>query len=243
MSIESVLQRIIPDVEFHQNRYARLLGETVRSDIDWLDVGAGARLHSGWKYGRPQDVAERARAVIGCDLVPHALLRNKAITAGVVADITSLPFGDESFDLVTANMVVEHLSDPLHAFAEVARLLRPGGEFVFLTPNRWHPAVGLAAALVPSGVRTTLARVIERREARDIFPTHYRANTASRVRSLARQAGFEPTSIEVFSSYPFFKRPIALLALEAHWIRLMQRSGITRFGSNILVRLVRGPLV
>ena len=42
-----------------------------------------------------------------------------------------LPFGSESFDAVVACLVFEHIDDPDTAIAEVARVLRPGGRFLF----------------------------------------------------------------------------------------------------------------
>jgi SAM-dependent methyltransferase len=237
-----VRQTSVGDVEFHQNRYARLLGETVRPHVRWLDVGAGHRLHSGWKHERPEDVARRADALIGCDLVTDQLRENATITAGAVADVNALPFRTGSFDLVTANMVFEHLGDPTRAFTEIARVLRPRGELVFITPNRRHPVVWGAALVLAPRWRQALARLIERRQARDIFPTYYRANTAPRISGLARRAGLEPGLIEVFPSYPFSKRPAALVALEAYCIRLFRRGPLRRFGSNIVGRLVKPAL-
>ncbi len=170
----------------------------------------------------------------------HQNLReHRPITAGVVADAFALPFRRSSFDLVTANMLLEHLSDPRPAFDEIARVLRPGGEFIFPTPNRRHPAVWLAAIILPSKWRSVLTRLFEGREERDLFPTHYRANTMPRIARLARNAGFDVSAVDVFSSYPFAKRPAALVVLEAYWIRLVQRGPMRVFGSNIVGRLVK----
>jgi SAM-dependent methyltransferase len=47
-----------------------------------------------------------------------------------IADVVSndlLPFGDESFDLVMCVQSFHYMADPLHAVAEIARVLRPGG--------------------------------------------------------------------------------------------------------------------
>ena len=43
------------------------------------------------------------------------------------ADAESLPFGDESFDLVLGHAVLHHLPDLRRAFDEFHRVLRPGG--------------------------------------------------------------------------------------------------------------------
>ncbi|MGJ5620706.1 class I SAM-dependent methyltransferase [Sulfitobacter sp. MF3-043] len=50
------------------------------------------------------------------------------------ADVQSLPYDDQSFDLVMAAHVLEHLSDPRRALKEMIRVLKPGGMvFVCLT--------------------------------------------------------------------------------------------------------------
>jgi SAM-dependent methyltransferase len=57
------------------------------------------------------------------------------------ADLTSLPFLDESFDLVYASHVLEHIPDDRLAMREVARVLRPGGIAILPVP-------------ISSGIRT-----------------------------------------------------------------------------------------
>jgi demethylmenaquinone methyltransferase/2-methoxy-6-polyprenyl-1,4-benzoquinol methylase len=51
------------------------------------------------------------------------------------ADVMSLPYEDQSFDVVMAAHVLEHLPDPQHALAEMIRVLKPGG-MVFLCVTR-----------------------------------------------------------------------------------------------------------
>lgn len=48
-----------------------------------------------------------------------------------VADAESLPFADDSFDLVVGHAVLHHIPDVERALREVLRVLRPGGRFVF----------------------------------------------------------------------------------------------------------------
>jgi SAM-dependent methyltransferase len=62
------------------------------------------------------------------------------------ADAESLPFADESFDLVLGHAVLHHLPNLRRAFAEFRRVLRPGGRIVFAgEPSR----VGDRIATVP----------------------------------------------------------------------------------------------
>lgn len=51
------------------------------------------------------------------------------------ADVLSLPYEDQSFDVVMAAHVLEHLPDPQRALTEMVRVLKPGG-MVFLCVTR-----------------------------------------------------------------------------------------------------------
>lgn len=50
---------------------------------------------------------------------------------GRVADAETIPQPDDSVDLVVGHAVLHHIPDVERAFAEVLRVLRPGGRFVF----------------------------------------------------------------------------------------------------------------
>lgn len=57
-------------------------------------------------------------------------------------NLEALTFADEAFDLVVTQDVMEHVLDPERAFAEIARVLRPGGAHLFTTPlvNELRPS-------------------------------------------------------------------------------------------------------
>jgi ubiquinone/menaquinone biosynthesis C-methylase UbiE len=56
----------------------------------------------------------------------------------VVTEAETLPFDDESFDLVLGHAVLHHIPDLDRAFAEFKRVLRPGGRIVFAgEPSRY----------------------------------------------------------------------------------------------------------
>lgn len=44
-----------------------------------------------------------------------------------LADVFDLPYDDDSFDVVHAHQVLQHLTDPVRALTEMARVCRPGG--------------------------------------------------------------------------------------------------------------------
>ncbi len=102
-----------------------------------LDVGCGT--------GRLVKFLNQAGfAATGCDSQKKALKIAKKINNSKViieASATKLPFGNNSFDLVTAISVIEHLTrDEVSQFiAEAARVLKTGGFIFLITPNFASP--------------------------------------------------------------------------------------------------------
>jgi 2-polyprenyl-3-methyl-5-hydroxy-6-metoxy-1,4-benzoquinol methylase len=85
-------------------------------------------------------------SVTGIDLNPESVeFTAKRIPSGgfQVADITDLPFEDDSFDLVLCLEVLEHIPDPAPALAELARVCR--GDIVISVPSEpWFRLGSLA---------------------------------------------------------------------------------------------------
>jgi SAM-dependent methyltransferase len=109
-----------------------------------------------------------------------------------------LPFVDESFDMVACLWVLEHLRQPVQTFREVRRVLRPGGHFIFLTPNMRNPlmlANRLGRAL--PGLQRRLVPMFYGRDEADTFPVQYRANTVVAIRAHARDSGLQVYDLRV----------------------------------------------
>jgi len=69
------------------------------------------------------------------DASPPAVARlNAGGGLARAGEITALPYGDGAFDLVLACDVIEHVENDRLAFAELTRVLKPGGVFVFSVP-------------------------------------------------------------------------------------------------------------
>ncbi|MGH9081775.1 MAG: methyltransferase domain-containing protein [Acidimicrobiales bacterium] len=92
-----------------------------------LDVGCGPATVTAGLAGRvaPGQVV----AVDNAPAVLDAARRSVAGTGVEVreADAYHLPFADNSFDVVHAHQVLQHLTDPVAALAEMRRVCRPGG--------------------------------------------------------------------------------------------------------------------
>ena len=96
-----------------------------------LDVGGG--------YGRMAGPLARFNRVLLTDIAWEMIDRarrsaNPSLEC-VQADGHSLPFGDATFDCVLAIDLTVHLENPSRAFAEFARVLRPGGRLVVDATN------------------------------------------------------------------------------------------------------------
>lgn len=227
MANDRIIARFASNAEFHQNRYWQSLDESVEDGVVWLDLGAGSTLHNAWVPPDTQAVASRAKRIVGCDLVTEHLRENPWLDDRVVCNGEALPFREGVFGLVTANMVLEHLSEPSTVFAEVRRVLAAAGKFLFVTPNRRHPIIGVLAVVLNRRARRRLAVDYEGREAEHVFPTFYEANT---VGKLTRELGRLGLAGEIgaFASYPLIPRPKWLVMLECLGIRWLG------FKSNIL---------
>lgn len=101
--------------------------------------GPGRRvLDLGCRYGALTRAYAAGNEVVGVDVDREALERASAelgIETHWADAEDELPFPDETFDVVVAGELLEHLRYPERAVAEARRVLRPGATFVGSIPN------------------------------------------------------------------------------------------------------------
>ncbi len=114
-----------------------------------LDIGCGSGRHTAALYDLDrcfavgadtnlEDLAEaREKLNWHNDFSPH----HSGCWSLSGADITHLPFKDQSFDLVVCSEVLEHIADDKTAIQECFRVLKPGGYLVISVPRRWPEAL------------------------------------------------------------------------------------------------------
>jgi SAM-dependent methyltransferase len=131
-----------------------LLGEVSGRRV--LEIGCGSAMCSRWL------ATEGARPVatdLSAGMLRHARLgaEQTGITVPLVqADAQYLPFADAGFDIVfTAFGAVPFVADSARVMREAARVLRPGGRWVFATshPTRW----AFPDDPGPDGLRATMS--------------------------------------------------------------------------------------
>jgi SAM-dependent methyltransferase len=219
-----------------QFAYKDLLNSVIQPGSRWLDLGCGHTIVADWiKDSVPfqKELIARCEVALGCD--PSDDRPHDAGLEKYVGSCDTLPYPDGFFNLVTANMVVEHISDPALFLREVRRVLSPGGKFVFHTPNYYYVPIFMAS-LLPGSVVRSVAKLLDGRESDDVFPTHYRMNTR---RDLAKLPGFKVVDLRCIETAPVLgKVPIANLAesllircarhprlnhLQADWLAILER--------------------
>ncbi|MXQ78011.1 methyltransferase domain-containing protein [Rhodococcus rhodochrous] len=170
----------------------QLLGPVAGRDV--LELGCGSAPCARWLAG------QGARAV-GLDISMGMLQRGRAAMAAsgptvplVQAGAENLPFADASFDIVcSAFGAVPFVADSARVMREVARVLRPGGRWVFSVnhPMRWifpdDPGEQGLVAMFPYFDRTPYVEVDA--TGRATYAEHHRT-VGDRVRELVA-AGLE----------------------------------------------------
>ncbi|THB78494.1 MAG: class I SAM-dependent methyltransferase [Desulfobacteraceae bacterium] len=92
-----------------------------------LDIGTG-------KGALSEKLKHAGLTVSACDLNPDPI-DVEGVEYRQCDESGTLPFSDESFDMAVAVEVVEHIDGHDLFFSEVSRILKPGGIFLFTTPN------------------------------------------------------------------------------------------------------------
>jgi SAM-dependent methyltransferase len=231
---------ITPRLRSSQYAYYEALRAQLAPAKRWLDLGCGHQVFAEWMTREQDAVVAQSRLVAGIDLDWQGLRNHTAIDRRVFGDLSQLPFASGSWDVISANMVIEHLLDPGAVLREVHRALAPGGTFVFHTPNFYHWGTLVARAL-PDGIKKRLVRLFEGRVEADVFETHYRMNTAADVRRRARAAGFEVVELQHVNSSATLKMLGPIVLLELLFIRLIEHPRLAQLRSGLVVTLRKIP--
>ncbi|HET6497701.1 MAG TPA: ubiquinone/menaquinone biosynthesis methyltransferase [Coriobacteriia bacterium] len=117
-------------------RRAAVAAAAIKTSSRVLDMcaGTGELSLAIARHGRPAEV-------VGVDIVPEMLavaeqkargFQGRTVITFTIADAHGAPFPDASFDVVTVAFGVRNVSDRAAHFAEVLRVLKPGGRYVIL---------------------------------------------------------------------------------------------------------------
>lgn len=204
--------------ETHPNQILeREVERRVGPDSAVLDIGCGRTAPNLRK------LAGRAGALYGVDVIDFTvdepglqLFRND------VGDMRDIP--DSAIDVAYSRAVMEHIDNPDEAFAELARVLKPGGVYIFVTPSIYDYG-SIIARIVPNRFHGRIVSATEGRAEEDVFPTVYSCNSLGILRKQVARAGLrleEGRYIGQYPSYFMFNRVL-------FWAGSLYQKAIERF--------------
>lgn len=141
-----------------------------------LVIGAEENDHAWSNIVEKAAIAASADSTVtGLSLPSHALGGNRVL----VCDGRQLPFGDDQFDFVLCNAVIEHVGQRADQKALVDEMMRVGRHFYLTTPNRWFPVESHTRAVFKHysarwrGRRSVeFTRLLSRGEFRELLPSN-----------------------------------------------------------------------
>lgn len=202
-------------------RWVRTLKNLVPGRLSWFDRQIdwqGKRvLDLGCAGGfMAEALAARGAIVTGIDPAAEAIAaaRAHAVQSGFAIryDVgvgEALPYEAGDFDAVVCVDVLEHVSDLPQVLAEVARVLRPGGLFLFDTINR-NPLARLATITVAEDVLRLLPKGTHD-PAMFITPTELRAGLRGAGLVPGRFTGLGPRGINGRGDLTFGRLPLTAI--------------------------------
>lgn len=237
LQIYWAMQRVIvPSLKYSQYLYEDVLKAHVGPETIWLDIGCGHQVLPEWRAEEEQRLVSHCKMLVGFDYDMDSLKKHRNLHYKVRGAISSLPFRNKYFDLVTANMVVEHLDNPEEQFREVGRVLKPGGIFIFHTPNA-RSYTTMLASLIHRGLKDKLIYLLDGREEEDVFETYYRANTQQSIKDMSQKTDFNIVKVKMIASDAAFSVIPPLAFLELFCIRLLMTKPFAPLRTNIIAIL------
>jgi SAM-dependent methyltransferase len=205
--LESFLERMVQDSKFKI--------QPIKPRILDVGCGTGANLEMLANFGEAEGVDVSDDALEFC--------RAKGLNArkGLAEE---LPFEDESFDIVTALDVVEHLDDDIAGLREMHRVLKKGGKsLIFVPAFMW--LWGVQDDISNHRIRYTRQQIVERLEEAGF---EVRRATYANItffapvlagRTLMKLTGIKPESennINVSALNGFFGK---IFSAEKYWLK------------------------
>lgn len=187
----------------------------VGSGTNHLDVGCGAGMAA-------QLSGARGAKVAGIDAAKHLLdIAHERVPSGDFrqCDLETLPFDDNTFDLVTGFNSFQYAGDPTQALREAGRVAKPGGMIVIMT---WGEPAGMEAAALVAALKPLLPAPPPG------APGPFALSDEAALRGFATAGGLRPGAVfDVATQWSYPDEPTALRGLNSSGVafRAMETSG------------------
>lgn len=203
--------------------------EVIGNALSGIDLQGKYVLHVGCggehDADLPQAYVDRGAYLIGLDVYRPAIAAFKKLfrADAVLAEALCMPFPDNSIDFTNCTDIIEHVHDPFKFLQENFRVLKPGGEMLLITPNRFrirrsfsvvNPFVFLLPVLsrfIPA-LMFPREMIASRMLPRDVDPAgrvfvfFHTSFTRRELRQMLQAAGFEIRWLKVKAYRGHFRR-------------------------------------
>jgi SAM-dependent methyltransferase len=192
-----------------------------------LDIGCGAgigrEVHLQWS------IKSAAEELWGIEPDVNVAVENGLFDhfQNALMETADLPAGH--FDVAYSAMVMEHVAHPSAFLAAVYRCLKPGGVYLFVTPNAQSFVPWATKVLHAARLDETMLRLIRGRQQIDEYhyPVQFRCNLPKQLNRFAEEAGFLPPEYayqEGCGSHSYLRGPLAPLRHLLIWKRRLVRT-------------------
>ena len=219
---EALILKLDPSFKQRWEIYDGILKRLTGQKTRWLDAGCG----------RNVAIEEfPCKLNVGMDIHRHSEVLHSPPNHFVMGSLEKLPFRDEAFTLVTLNTVVEHIRQPAAVFAEINRVLTPGGHVLIHTTNIHSPLV-LLGRLFPESLRNRLFIGILGACKSDVFKAYHKLNTPGAFRKIDN---FRVEEIHTVQDLNWTNRAVFICLVAYHLISRFP--GLKRLRTNLIVLL------
>ena len=195
-----------------------------------LDIGAGnAELISELARRGASCVAldYSAPPLSGIDTISHDLNQG------------TLPFEDETFDVVVATEVLEHLRMYYEVLREMVRVLKPGGLLIITIPNYWNLHYRIRYLLTGNLQRPLLAKSENRDAYLQGLAPHINTTTYPTLKAVLTWEGCTAFELQAERPFTFGQKLVYFPWYALVWLATMFSS--RKRSANLLLEETNGP--
>lgn len=216
---EKIIKNIDAGFQHRWEVFDNTLLRYLTPDATWVDIGCGnnALVHT---FG------SKVRSALGIDVLEPST-HDPLFLQG---DIRNLPLPDNHADVISLRFVVEHLQNVDKDFADVFRVLKPGGVVVLVTTNLWNPFIFFPRLLLPPALKHKIIEKLFKVPADDIFRAYHVLNSPSHFRKGIK--GFTVADIQYISDLNYTRK--WLFCLFMGWHILTMPTALHQLRANIV---------
>lgn len=233
--VERLKARYFDDDDHPYCHLEREIDRHLRPEHVLLEAGCGRHAEVLSKF------RGRAARLIGVDPVEFVLDEGLEEIELQRGDIGATGLPSNSVDLVISRALMEHLPRPRQAFAEIHRVLKPGGRYVYLVPNLGDYG-SIIAKLTPNKLHPAIVKAVEGRSIDDTFPAYFRCSTKGAIQNFCDSTGLTLESCRYLGQYPaYFQFNSALFLAATGYEKLISKVEALRFLRGWLLVVIAKP--